>query len=190
MSMIEYIVFFFASYSALVCFFCGMIVGQEGILVLSVFSGQGIFDWRVVFIFGYLGLMSVDSLFFFIGRIRQLSHLKKIRFVRNNYEKVISFMHHFSRGNDFFVILSSKFVYGSRLAVSMYMGRRRLSFLRFFVYVAVINFVWICLAVLIGWGTGRGISLFMSVYNGFVFAVSFVVVSLIMYLIVRHFWDK
>jgi membrane protein DedA with SNARE-associated domain len=186
MGVIEFIVEIFMAYPILVSYLGGLIVAEEGIIVLGVMSGQGVFDWWIVLLFGFLGLTTIDIVWFWSGRVRQLAHLKRIKFVYNNYLRAVNFMHQYSKGNDFFLILTSKFVYGTRIAVLMYMGRRKLSFYKFFLYNTFINFWFVCLAVLVGWGTGKGMSLFINAYNGFIVTVTVFVFVILIYYIIRR----
>ncbi|MGK0209596.1 MAG: membrane protein DedA with SNARE-associated domain [Patescibacteria group bacterium] len=151
--------------SILISFLLGLLFAEEIILFLAVLAGQGEFPLVRLFVFGYISILLIDLIWFYIGRFKLFSFLKRYKILTKNYQRVVSAMERVSHGSVFLLLLSAKFILGTRNFTMLYLGSSEISVGRFFVFNAIANFVWLCVITIIGWGAGRGIGLFLNIYS-------------------------
>jgi membrane protein DedA with SNARE-associated domain len=152
------------SYIPLLCFFGSWFGGEAAIIILSVFSSQGYYNIFLIFLFCYFGSMAGDIFWFFMGRAKFLSKLKKKRIVHKRYLRVRNTIDRLVGRNHVMLIITMKFVYGFRVLMLMYLGRR-MKFKRFILFDSMVSFVWIALITLVGWFAGKGIGWILKTYH-------------------------
>jgi len=127
--------------------------GGETILILSILAGQGFMPLPIVIIFCALGMFIADLMWFSIGKIEHLSHLKKIKWIHKSYKKAREEIE--QAPSDFFLLVLIKFAYGIGVPILMYFGRKGMKFREFMLKNALIIAAWSTCIVIIGWIIGK-----------------------------------
>ena len=92
------------------------LIAEEVVLLLMIFSGKGsIAPFQIIFLFGFLGVMAIDCVYYFIGRCKFVEKLRKIKFVSKSYERLPEFMTGLKDKNEFIFLCLTKYVYGIRI---------------------------------------------------------------------------
>jgi len=186
----EKLILFFAVYPWLLCLVGIFIGGEETAIFLAALAGQGVYSIYIVLIFGFIGIMLSDLMWFFVGRSKHLGYLKKYKLAVRAYGKARSFMEKFSGKNDFLLLLYTKFVYGARVAAIIHLGRKRVKFFRFLYYNFFVDVIWILVVCLVGLLTGKVFSLFLNLYKDFVALVVALYIVVLLVYIFRKFIGK
>lgn len=181
-SFLEGVFLAFASYPYLISFLSGFI-SEEILILLAVSSGTGLIPFWIVFIFGFLGLILIDSVYFFVGKTRLIDKLKEIDFLRRKLENHKKFFKKVDRssGRALFV---SKFVLGTRFLTILFLSSEGIGYGRFIVRDIIGAFAWVSVFLPLGWLAGKGlVSLLGIVKNIELFLVGPLVVILFYFFI-------
>lgn len=127
--------------------------GGETILILSILAGQGFIPLPIVIIFCPLGMFLADLMWFSLGKIKELSKLKKIKFIHKSYIKAKEEIE--QAPNDLFLLVLIKFAYGIGIPILAYLGKKGMSFKEFLTKNSIIIALWSIGIVIIGWITGK-----------------------------------
>lgn len=175
--LIENLFAIFGTYQFLISFFGAFIAGAETVLILTILASRGILNIWVVIIFSTLGIFTADLMWFSIGKIDKLSHLKKIPCAQKTYEKSATLI---SKTKNKFVLLSiTKFVYGIGIPIMMYLGRREMNYKTFIKYNSLIILFWVSGIGLIGWLAGKGFTLFYDTLKNLRLAILVLVIAIL-----------
>ena len=154
----------FLGWMPLVCFFGALFGGEETVGLLAIFAAQGLYPVWIVFFFCFLGEVVADSVWFFIGRSSLISRLQNLKKFKTSSNKARKFIDKKVNGNNFRLLMSTKFLYGLRIASIMYLGRR-IKFKTFLLYDIVVAAVWTIVIVGFGWLAGQGIGWLWDTYK-------------------------
>jgi membrane protein DedA with SNARE-associated domain len=188
MTLVENLFVIFGTYSSLISFFGAFIAGAETIFVLAMLATQGVMPLWIVFVFCSLGIFTADLMWFSIGKIKKLSHLKKIPYVHEVYKKSIKII---NKTPNLFILLSlTKFVYGIGIPIIMYLGRRKMKYKQFIKYNALIILMWTTGIVLIGWLAGKGFTFFYDTFQNIKLALLIVLIAIVVLLVLKTLIEK
>jgi len=164
----------FSTYGWLISFLAPIIGGGElGIMVVAFVAAQGYFPIWVVVLFSFLGMITTDSIWFMIMR------LKLIRRAQDNserFQRISQKVNTLSGGRDMLILLISKILVGTRILIITYISSRRISFGKFTLYNTPPTFIWAILLCFFGWLAGKGYYNLMEIYGDVKIAITFVVV--------------
>jgi membrane protein DedA with SNARE-associated domain len=133
-------------------------------MFLSSLAGQGVLPLWKVFFFCYLGNFFSDCVWFAFGRTRLIQRIFLSRYFSRSYEKMNDVLKTFD-SRELFVFILVKFIYGIRVITIVYFGGRRYNPSRFLAYNSIAILVITTAVTVSGWGTGRGIGLFMDIFG-------------------------
>lgn len=129
--------------------FVGSVLEGETCLVLaSLLAHQGIFDLSTVIVVAYLGAVCGDQFFYFLGRLRGRSYIRKRPHWHRKLQRVEDLLQRYHLP----LLLSFRFLYGLRGIVPFAVGLSGLNPRRFGLLNAVGALLW---AVSVGWGIYR-----------------------------------
>jgi membrane protein DedA with SNARE-associated domain len=135
-----------AGYPAL---FVGSVLEGETCLVLaSLLAHQGILDLPTVIVVAYLGAVSGDQFFYFLGRLRGRSYIRK----RPHWHRRLQRAENLLQRYHLPLLLSFRFLYGLRGIVPFAVGLSGLTPRRFSLLNAVGALFW---AIVVGCGIYR-----------------------------------
>ncbi|MEJ2642978.1 MAG: DedA family protein [Desulfosarcinaceae bacterium] len=129
--------------------FVGSVLEGETCLVLaSLMAHQGILDLPTVIVVAYLGAVCGDHFFYFLGRLRGRSYIRR----RPRWHRKLQRAEDLLQRYHLPLLLSFRFLYGLRGIVPFAVGLSGLTPRRFTLLNAVGALLW---AVSVGWGIYR-----------------------------------
>lgn len=167
-------------------------LSEDIFLFLIVFvSANGINFSKLIFI-GFLGLIGMIFHDIILYNLTNLNIINKLSHKFNlSKNSLISFVNKFGKGHYFIPLVFSKFIYGVRTAVVIFVSRKEKKFKSFLFFNSFANLIWILIMLPIGWFTGRGFSFLFETAQSIerVFAIGFVII-LIIYIVSKLFKRK
>lgn len=142
------------------------ILSEDVLLFFIILAGTGVTNLWTVVIFGFIGIIIHDSLFYFIARSDIVKKWRmKIKFSEKN-KGVILFIERIGNGGYFKPLLLSKLVYGTRIPLVFYVAHREKSFGRFTFYNTLAVLSWFLIMAPFGWLAGQGFSKLLRIARG------------------------
>ncbi|MGK0209597.1 MAG: membrane protein DedA with SNARE-associated domain [Patescibacteria group bacterium] len=159
---------------------------EEIILFLAVLAGQGSLSIVSLLLYGYIGVLVIDFVWFFIGMHWLYDVLRGHPYLKKGYKKASVLVDRLSHHNHYLVMFISKFIFGTRIFVMMFLGSERCGVLKFLWYNALANLIWLSFIVSIGFGVGKGIALFTSLYENFTITLLIAAVVMVGLYYIQH----
>lgn len=169
----------------LISFFAGFFLGEVGILTLAFLSSQGVFSFWMVFIFIMLGEIVSDNIYFSLARIKYFKRILNIKRASYVFEKVDRFVSRISKDNLFLILLYSKFVYGTRIAIIAYLGLKNKNKLKFFIWDSIALLIIVSILFSVGYFSGVWFSMILNSFKNIELAITAVIIILIIFLIIQ-----
>lgn len=137
-------------------FICGLIA-EELLIFLAFFSGHNLISFPVVFVFGFLGDLCIDSFYFLIVKSTFFKYklFNKLESLRN--KRLISRIDQAAHHNTFLTLLISKFILGVRTLVIMNFSLKDMKYGKFIRNEIFALLIWLGIMLSIGWAVGRGL---------------------------------
>lgn len=184
MNIINELLLLMHSHLYLVSFLFG-VLSEEALLLLAIFAGQSRDSLLVVFIFGFLGIITHDLIFFFISKTNIIRKTgKKIK-----EENLFSFVSKIGEKKKFIALIVSKFIYGTRVPMVLYTGQRKKLY-DFIVMDSSAVFIWCSIMIPLGWFAGRGFAEVMEIVKGVEKAIGIIILFIILIYVINHFARK
>lgn len=171
-----------ADLSFVASFFAPIIGGELAVILLGFLSAQGGFGLWIVIFFSLLGMISLDSFWFWASRSRWAGKMTDKMRQSPSYTSLENKIESFSHKSDIAILLISKILVGTRILVLIYLGMRKISYIKFIGYNSVATFIWAIILGYFGWFAGRGYYNLSETYN----RVSEMLVSLLLMIIVFY----
>ncbi|PIZ50586.1 hypothetical protein COY27_06600 [Candidatus Woesearchaeota archaeon CG_4_10_14_0_2_um_filter_33_13] len=190
MSLVTTILSFFLQYTPLLSFLGAIIGGEETLILLSILASQGHLLVWTVFIFFYMGIITSDLLWYFIGRTKLFDWMIKRKYISKVYLRWDKLLNRATKGNNFQALLITKFLYGLRLPTIMYLARERMHFKSFLFYTIIVNFIWTSIIMMIGWSAGKGISLATDLSNNLILYLVLIGITMLVFTLLIKFLSK
>ncbi len=150
--------------------------GELGVIAAAfLFASNASAFWTIV-LFSFLGMITIDSLWFYISRSKFFSRIKKWEKIAAQYSLLEQNIERLSRGKDILIISLAKLMVGTRILMVLYIGGRKISFWRFFFYNAVPTGVWAVMLVLIGVGAAKGFNSIITIFRSIQLAITFLII--------------
>lgn len=144
MGLIQIIFQYISNNPELTIFFTTFLFGDEMVYFFSFLAGQGIFKLYHVIIFSILGNGLCDLFWFLVARSNVLSWLMGCVVPKSkknvSEEKLIEKKY---KKNHLFMLIASKFFYGTRLLTIFYVAKKEKSFLKIFFINSLAVFIWV-----------------------------------------------
>lgn len=178
-----------AGHPMLLFFFAAFIGGEETTIPVAILVGRGWSDFWTLYLFCCLGSFAIDSSLFLMGRYG-LKHRQFFKGFQKRYSKVSQLIQGISK-NEFWILFTTKFVYGARTFSVIYLSLEGISLKRFLVIDVLVILVWMFLVTGFGWLIGRGSTFFTHLYKHPVILVaSIILLILVVHLIRGRFAKK
>lgn len=166
MALEEVLISFFYMYAPLLAFVAGLAIGDL-MLFLGILAGAGKVNFFIILLFGFIGGIIHDILFYFIAN-SPIAHSIKKRFkLSKKRNKIAGFIEKMGNGHYFLPVLIAKFVYGVRDAVILYVAHNNKSLKKYLIVVASADLIWLVTITSVGWLAGQGFTIFISLFKGF-----------------------
>ncbi len=153
--------------------------GDSVILTAAYLAGQ--LQWPVmpVYLAAFAGTAVADTMWFFCGVVFT-RHFSSMQFMRKERDKASVLLRKLTGENPALALILIKFLYGSRIAMILYVAARGLSFRTFTIYNSIGIFIWLSIFFPIGYFAGRGISTNFPIMSAVEATVVVLVVSFVL----------
>ena len=165
MELMNILIELVGSYSALLSYISGLLT-EEFLIFLAILSGANVLPIWIIFVFGFLGIMTHDILFYFIGRSKLAYYIKKRFQIAKRHKKIELFIEKTGRKSIFLQLLFSKFIYGIRIAIVIYVSHKEPKFRKYLVYNSLAVLIWLIIMLPLGWLAGQGFTQLLHVAKG------------------------
>ena len=195
MSFIENIIYslgpYLTAYAKSITFVGAAIWGEVVVISLAFLAAQGLYPLWIVFVFGLLGTIFADCLWFLLGRIKLFNKNKILRKIVKKYKKIEKKIERFGKNNDFAIIFVTKFLYGTRIITAIYVGlNKRLKFGRFLLYDSISTIIWLTSMIAIGWLAGKGVEWIVHLYKSLGLALTILIGLVILFVLLEKKLNK
>lgn len=164
----------------LVAFLAPTFGGEIAVLVLAFFAAQGHYELWVVIFWSFLGMLAIDSFWFFLVRSPWAERVKQWKQIGDAHEQLRAWSARFSERSDVVILLVSKMLLGTRILIIAYISMRNLSYARFMLFNGIATFIWAVMLGYAGWFAGRGYYALASTYD-LITGVAFAVTGLLVF---------
>jgi membrane protein DedA with SNARE-associated domain len=174
----------------LASFLAPFIAADFGILLMGFLSTKTISSIFIPIIFSSIGLILLDSFWYFSVRS------KPVRYLKNKYisKKILKHEQEFnkiSNKKDQWILFISKFLFGTRALVIMYLSsKKNLTYLQFLKYDGIASTLWVSLLVTTGWFAGKGFFAITSAYKGIQIAAGTLTIIIVTLIVLRILISK
>jgi len=169
-------------YRLLAVFAGSFFFGDSVIITAAYLAGQ--LDWSVIpiFIVAVLGTVVADTVWFLIGAGIGRTH-SHIKYFEKQRDQAAQFLHKLTGTRPEMALIYIKFLYGTRIAMILYVAARGMSLRTFTAYNSIGVLAWFVIFFPLGYLAGRGIARAMPLVGTLeaalvVLVASFVVVRL------------
>lgn len=173
------------SYPFLISFLPVIFGGEVAIITLAFLSQQNLISIGYVILFGLIGAILSDLLWYSLTKLRLVRKFKEWRHIKKHYENIEKKIEKISRGKDFLMLLIAKFVVGTRVVTIIYLNLRNIKLSKFVVYSIVANFIWLGAMITFGVLAGRGF-----VALGLFDRIQWIILGVVVLIVAWHFIEK
>jgi len=164
MELLREVIVWLSAYLPLASTIAG-ITSEDTLLFLLIVTGGKLNFW-IICIFGFLGVMIHDVVAFFLCKTQFADKVSKLINPPHNQNLAVKFLDKFKKGDYLIPLLISKFIYGIRVAVLVYVSRKEKSFSKFFIKNASVTLVWFAVMMPLGLLAARGFSKILRIVKG------------------------
>ena len=177
-------------YEYLLPFFGAAIAGEGAVLTVAGLAATGAFPATQVFIMSFLGTMCSDLMWFLIGRSNWWLSVGERKYLKKGFGKIAETIQNISRGKHFSALIITKFLYGTRIIMLLYLNRTHLRLKKFIFYNAVATALWLLVLVPAGYFAGQGFLDLIKIIKNFEIALAILVVLVVAFYIIRKWVDQ
>jgi len=184
MGIEEVVIQIFQSHVPLLAFVAGLLLGDV-LIFLAMLSGVGKIHFGVILVFGLMGDITHDLLLYFFSNSKLAYFIKKKIKLSKKKNVIVQFIEKINIRKSYFVpLVISKFFYGIRDAVILYVSHGERDIKRYLLTISMAGFIWILTITGAGWLAGRGFSGLLSFFKGFEKIVLVLVIGAIIFLVI------
>ncbi|MEK6928675.1 MAG: hypothetical protein AABW65_01820 [Nanoarchaeota archaeon] len=166
-----------SSYIYLLSFLAPIIGGGElGVIAVSFIFSSNLQNFLIIFFFSSLGMLVIDSIWFFISKSKLFFRLKNWSKIKNKYSIIEKNIEKISQKKDWIIILLAKLMIGTRILLILYLGGRKISYWNYLKYNLFPNFFWGLILVFAGFLASRGFTGIIKTLHDIQLAVTFLIV--------------
>ena len=173
----------------LVIFLGAAFGGEVAMIALSFLAAQKIFPFWPFFILSFVGVISSDTLWFFMGRTKIAEKIFSHRYANDTVFLITEAIRKISRGNHLLALIFTKFLIGTRVVLIFYISRTKMVFENFFYYDLVAILVWLAVLIPIGFLSGLGFTYISGILESIYAGIGFVLLVLII-VVIMQIWLK
>lgn len=180
-------------YSSLLSFIAGFIT-EDALLFIALLSGSGLISLYNVMIFGFIGILVHDYIAYLIARSKTAGYLKKKLRLFEKPNRFNKFIRGLGKNGYLAPLIISKFVYGTRVALILFVSHSEKSHSNFILNNALASGFWCIIMLPLGWLAGKGFLKLLHIVKGIekILAVllAFAIVVYFIQLIIRKAINK
>ncbi len=178
-----------SDYSEAICFFGAFFAGTGFVVFLATLAGQNVISPLALLGYAFLGNFLSDLIWFFLGRSLLFNKTSSMKMLVEAREQTAAFMARMG-SREYLVFILIKFVYGIRIAAILYFGSIRYQWSRFLRYNALAVFIINLVALGVGWSAGKGLTIFISIFENFMLATAILLGIAVVITLVRAVVSK
>jgi len=176
-------------HSAIFAFVTSLFLGEEIILILSFLSANGYLPLWVVFVFCFAGRVTSDFFFFLMGKLNFERFLSKYQ-QNTIYESVDKIFSKLNRKSTFITLLYTKFLFGLRAAMMVYIGHKGISVKKTLINDIAAVFVWLLFLIPLGWFAGSSFKMILNFFDDFKMALLFLFILVFIGVLIHTYIHK
>lgn len=147
---VQHILELLGSYPELLSFIAPIISGEVGVIFVAFLGAGGAFPLQTVLLWTCLGMIAIDSFWFLFPQTKLYRRMVKHRYVDAHYQKLERRLETITGNKDVLIFLLSKILVGTRILVIVFIGARKMPYLRFLGISILVNAIWAAALVSIG----------------------------------------
>lgn len=163
--------------------------GDSVILTAAYVAGQLSWSPIPLFLAALLGTVLSDTLWFLFGA-KLLSRFNDAKFLKKEREKMSGFVQRLVGERPLPALIMVKFLYGSRVAMILYVASRGMSFATFTFFNAIGAVVWLLVFIPLGYLAGRGIGTAFPYVSVVPAALTVLVLSIVVFRVITVWMEK
>ena len=141
-------------YQILVIFIGTFLFGDTIVISLAFFAEQGALSLSSLIIFGFLGTVISDSIWFFMSKyLCEIKYIKKKIFQNKKLVKTVDKL---TGKKPLLFLIFAKFLYGTRIIFIIYLSIKKLKYLKFLLYNSIGTVIWLLTLIFLGWFSAKG----------------------------------
>jgi len=139
--------------------FAGSFFFGESVVVTSAYLASRL-GWFMptVFLAAFFGTVISDGVWFLLGNVLN-NYFARTGWLKRQREAAASILAKLTGRRPFIVLVYIKFIYGSRIAMILYLAGRRVSMTKFLLYDSLGTVIWLCVMMPAGYLAARGTDL-------------------------------
>ncbi len=162
------------NYIWIFAFFAPHLNGEVALLVLSFFAAQGLYPLWIVIMMAIIGNLIMDAGILIVMKSKSFSWLKDRTFHKSKkYFALEKHIEEIAHGKDWLIVFMSKFMFGARNLVFIYMGNRGFSIRRYWKNAIFSVPLWVIIITSIGFFIGKQFTNINDVYGDMKITLSF-----------------
>lgn len=169
--------------------FISGIITEELLIFLAALSAKRILHFWIVFVFGILGIIFIDAVWFWVGRSKLVNKLKKWK-IFSKESKIEQKIHKLGGKHKFLSLFLSKFVYGTKIILIVYHSAKEMSFKKFTFYNTLAVLLWAVIMLPIGFFAGKGFVRILNLVHGIEKLFAIILIVIIIFYIVQKIVTK
>jgi membrane protein DedA with SNARE-associated domain len=163
--------------------------GELILLALGFLVAQNIISIYPLVVFGFLGTLFSDTLWFLLGRTSIIKRMVAHRYADTTILAINKAVDRVSGGNHLIAFIIAKFLVGTRILLMMYVGTKTIKFKDFIRNDMVAIFCWLIVVIPIGLLSGFGFTYLAEILENIYAAIGFILL-IIFLAIVLEIWLK
>ncbi len=190
---IEWLRLFISHYHYLEYFavFLGAAFGGElALFAFGFLAAHNVISIYFFIIFGFLGTLSSDSLWFFLGRTDLVKKIVTHRYAHSTIAVIDKAVNRVSRGNNLTALIIAKFLIGTRALFIMHFSTKAIHFKKFIHYDSIAILSWFAVIIPIGFLSGLGFVYFSSIVKNVYIAVGFILLIIFIAILLEIWLEK
>ena len=152
--------------------------GELGVIAVSFLFSDSINNFLIVLFFSFLGMLFIDSVWFFLARSKLFNNFKNWKSISKHYKKIEEKIEKFTHGKDALVLLLAKLLAGTRIFIMLYLGGRKLSYKKFLYYDFLPTLIWAVLLVTIGLLAAKGFTSIIEIFQDIQIGITFLILCI------------
>lgn len=145
--------------------FLSGVLSEELLIFVAALAGRGLLQIWIVFLFGIFGILTIDTIWFVLGKSRLIRYLKDHKMFSDKGE-TMGKIHHLAKKHQIVSLFVTKFIYGTRVITIIYHSAKEMPYRKFIFYDSLSVIIWALIMVTIGWLAGRGFTQILGVARG------------------------
>jgi len=155
----------FSAYYPLLAFMAGLLAGDI-MMFLGILAGAGKANFFLLILFGFIGGVLHDILFYIISNSKLMNFIKRVFRLPKKRNRIARFIEGIGNDHYFWPVFMAKFVYGVRDVVILYVAHNHKSFKKYLLIVSIADLIWILVITSAGWVAGKGFTSMLRIFKG------------------------